>query len=137
MCMTKEDFLKQVPSDFSNEEFYILCKSFIDVALNADKFKTPDGKVAGRFYQCDMDKAAFLVRNYLDNYKIEPYILKRSIRLYSHYSISDDDKRQKSFLDKNPHNGSMPTNQAGTLYFFTELPNGIIDDIFDAANKLS
>ena len=45
--------------------------------------------------------------------------------------------QQKSFLDKNPHNGSMPTNQAGTLYFFTELPNGIIDDIFDAANKLS
>lgn len=135
--MTKEDFLKQVPTDLSKEDFYNLCKSFIDVALNADKFKTPDGKVAGRFHEDDMHKAASLVRAYLDKYKIESSNLKHFIKLYSHYSISDDDTRQKEYLDKNPHNGSMPAYQAGILYSFTELPSGIIDDIFDIANKLS
>ena len=135
--MIKEDFLKQVPTDLSNEDFYNLCKSFNDVALNADKFKTPDGKVAGRFYEDDMHKAASLVRTYLGKHKIEPSNLKRLIKLYSHYSILDDDARQKRYLDKNPHNGSMPAYQTGMLYFFTELPDGIIDDIFDIADKLS
>ena len=134
--MTKEQFLNHVPNIFSNDDFYNLCKSFMDVALNADKFKTKDGGVAGNFHLDDMERASEQVKNYLNKYDISEEDLRSALRLYSHDAIDENDKRQKAFYDQNDHRGNAPAYQAGILYLFIELPMNVVDKIFSDANAI-
>ena len=134
--MTKEQFLNHVPKMFSNDDFYNLCQSFMNVALNADKFKNKDGGVAGNFHLDDMERASEQVKNYLNKYDISEEDLKSALRLYSHDAIDENDKRQKAFYDQNDYRGNAPAYQVGTLYFFTELPRNVVDKIFSDANAI-
>ena len=134
--MTKEQFLKHIPEEFSNEDFYVLCQAFMDVALNADKFKTKDGNIAGNFHLDDMKRASKQVKYYLSKYDVSDEGLKRALKLYAHDSIEDNEKRQKGFFDRNDHHGNAPAYQAGTLYLFTELPENIVEKIFSDAKAL-
>lgn len=131
--MNKEQFLNKMPQEFSNEDFYLLCKAFIDVALNADKYKTPEGAVAGNFHLEDMNKASKLVKDYLAKYEINAESLKRAIKVHAHETIDDDDKRQKAFYDQNTNRVNAPAYQTGTLYIFTEVPNNVMEEIFRKA----
>ena len=131
--MNKEQFLSKIPQEYSNEDFYFLCKAFMEVALNADKFKTPDGAVVGNFHLEDMNNASRLVKEYVSKHGTDVNVLKRTIRIYAHESIDDSDKRQKAFYDQNSNHGNMPAYQAGTLYLFIEIPNNVMDEIFKSA----
>ena len=132
----KEKFYNHVPEAYSNDDFYALCQTFMDVALNADKYKTKDGGIAGNFHLDDMERASKQVKSYLSKYNVFEDDLKHAIRLYAYYSIDDNDKRQKVFFDQNNHRGFSLSHQSGTLYFFTEVPENIVDKIFSNAKTL-
>lgn len=129
--MKKEDFLKTVDEQFSNDDFYNLCVAFMDVGLNSGKFRTEDGKIAGKFYDNDINRAAEQLKYYRDKYSSNDNDLKKAIRIHAHNVISDDDNRQPVYFDQETRDSRV----AGTLYFFTDLPDNIVETIFKISKE--
>lgn len=134
--MNKEDFLKHTPKEFSNEDFYELCKAFMDVALNSEKIRMEDGSIGGKFYSDDILNASILINKYQEKYNIDDNLLKKSLRLYAHNSIEDDDTRQKMYFDQSSNKQRENSHTIGVLYNFTELPIGIVEEIFEKAKTM-
>ena len=134
--MNKEDFLKHTPTEFSNEDFYELCKAFMDVALNSEKIRMEDGSIGGKFYSDDILNASILINKYQEKYNIDDNLLKKSLRLYAHNSIEDDDTRQKMYFDQSSNKQRENSHTIGVLYNFTELPIGIVEEIFEKAKTM-
>ena len=54
-----------------DDEFYNLCKSFIDISLNAPQFPDKDKlKVEACFQYSDMDKAKEITQNFINTFNI-------------------------------------------------------------------
>ena len=139
----KEHFRKHIIETYSNSEvalvvgndtenqFQNLCQKFLDVALNAQKVKTEDGKLAGVFQYADIDIAKFSTIEFIHSYKIQDIDMLLKI-IESEYSESGDpgDKRQKSgFLREENINGSF--GYTGTLYLFTQISDDVFNKIKD------
>lgn len=131
--MRKDEFLRFVDDKFSNEEFYNLCLSFMDLVLNSYKFRTEDGNIAGKFYENDIKKAVANVKKYKEKHSIDDVGLQKAIRLYAYNVVSDDDKRQKIYFDQETKGSFKSSNVVGTLYCFTDLPRGLVENIFEIA----
>ena len=133
--MTKEEFLKTLDEKFSNEDFYNLCCAFMDAGLNSSKIRMEDGSIAGKFYEDDINKAAEQVKIYKSRHTISDEELKRAIRVHAHNVVSDDDKRQKMYFDQESKERFANAHVVGTLYFFTDLPDNIVEDIFKKSKE--
>ena len=131
--MNKEKFLTVVDKEFSNEDFYELCKAFVDAALDSEKFKSEDGKVCARFSFDQMKHCSALVKQYLSKYETSVEVLKRAVRINMHNAVEDGDKRQKGFYDPNQNPLHTGAYFAGMLYTFTEMPENVFNKIFDDA----
>ena len=133
--MQKEEFLKNVDLQFSNDDFYFLCKAFMDVGLNSEKIRLNDGTIGAKFSLDDMRIASEKVKEYLQRYSIGEKTLLKAIKIYAYNSIDEGDKRPKFCYDENSSDVSRP-HYTGTLYLFTDIPDNVLEQIFDDAKKI-
>ena len=130
--MLKEEFLKSVPENFSNDDFFELCKLLMDLSLNSEKIRFDDGKVGARFSIEGMSNASKAVKKYIDKYGSEEEALIRAVRVHAYKVVDDSDPRQKAYLDTNQKDPHV----SGVLYVFTDIPENIIRKIVEDARSL-
>lgn len=132
--MTKEEFIDDVDIlELKTEDFYNLCQKFADVGLNSLKIKGEDGNLQGNFLESDILNASNELKLFLTKTKINPAELLSAIHRYVYKSVSDDDKREKAVFVRNDKTDFSGAYYAGTIYTFTDLPQNIMEIIFNKA----
>ena len=115
-------------------DYYELCQSFLDVALNAPIVKNEAGALLGIFQHTDIaiakEKAvAFIKNNGIKEIDSFFEILDREYP----FSAAPNDTRRKSGVVKEEgtgYNGYM-----GTMYFFTHISDNVYSDMVAEIKK--
>jgi len=135
---TKQQFYHRIIEKYPDSEialliqkdelcgFFDVCQKFLDIALNAPKVKTDDGKLGGVFQYSDIDIAKATTIDFIKKFDIKNIDSIFTI-IESEYPKSGEanDKRQKSGLLRGKNVEGF-AGYAGTLYFFTRIS----DDVF-------
>ena len=115
-------------------EYYELCQSFLDIALNAPIIKNEDGSLAGVFQHSDIDIAKQNAVSFITNHNIHDvddfFVVLDS--LYP-FSALPDDKRQKSAIVREDcgYFGYI-----GTWYSFTHISDNVYQGIVNEIKEL-
>ena len=115
-------------------EYYELCQSFLDVALNAPIVKNDDGSLAGVFQHSDIDIAKHKAVSFITNHNvhdIDEFFAVLDLQYPS--SALPDDKRQKSALVRE-NCGNF--GYIGTWYSFTHISDNIYQGIVDEIKEI-
>ena len=129
--MTKEEFLKELPDNLANEDFYELCKVLMDLALDSEKIRFEDGKVGARFSPEGMANASKVAKVYMESHNMDEETLIKAIRVHAYKAVDDNDNRQKAYFDQSQSDSRV----SGVLYIFTDIPDGILRKIIQDASK--
>ena len=115
-------------------EYYELCQSFLDVALNAPIIKNADGSLAGIFQHSDIDIAKRKAVSFITAHNIQNIDEFFAI-LDAQYPFSalPDDKRQKSALVRENCNNF---GYIGTWYSFTHISDDVYHGIANEIKEM-
>ena len=117
------EMCKLLKEHICDEEFYYLCKSYIDISLNAPKLPDKDNlTVTASFQYSDIDKAKEATTNFINTFNIQNIEeLLEVIKMF--YPYASNDNRQKSgTLFKDVPYGS-PT--IGRYFDFCRMPDEV------------
>ena len=68
------EMCKLLKEHICDEEFYYLCKTYIDISLNAPKLPDKDNlTVTASFQYSDIDKAKEATTNFINTFRIKTY----------------------------------------------------------------
>jgi hypothetical protein len=116
--------INAIKHDDENCGFYELCNKFIDIALNADKWRdkeTNELKFSARINDVDIAKEATL--KFVSTYGIKnTKALLEMVNGRYQESISEDEIRQTSGLIRNKENQFTALGHFGTYYILTQIP---------------
>lgn len=124
----------KVIADNLDCEYYELCQSFLDIALNAPKILDDSGNLTGLFQYADIDIAKEKAIAFLTKFSIRDideffYILD----IQYPFSLSPDDTRQKSAMIRNDN--ANYRGYIGTFYSLTQICNDVYSNIVDDIKK--
>ena len=140
--MTKQEFNMYAVNEHPNSEiaaivtadpdccYYELCQSFLDIALNAQKYRNQNGELIGVFQFIDINKAKQKAKEFLAAYHIGSIDKFFSV-LKQDYpsSVSSDDTRQKAGW---VNEGNVKfVGYIGTLYDFTRISDEIYEKVVE------
>ena len=114
--------------EYSDCNYFELCQSFLDIALNAQKFKNKAGGLSGCFQYKDINIAKQKAVDFLCTYHIKNVeAFFALLKKYYTLTASSDDKRQKYAycMAENLH---FP-GYAGMFYDFTHISNDVFKKI--------
>ena len=125
----------KVIADNLDCEYYGLCQSFLDIALNAPKFIDENGSLAGVFQYADIDIAKEKALAFLTKFSINDVdeffdILDKQYP----FSSSPDDTRQKSAMIKSDN--ANYRGYIGTFYPLTHISDDVYRNIVDDIKKV-
>ena len=112
--------------------YYELCQSFLDIALNAQKFKAEDGTLQGVFQYSDIDIAKAKAIDFIKNNNVTDLDSFFKILDYAYpQSVSTNDKRPKTAFIREEN--CKYVGYFGTLYTLTHISSSVYQKI---ANEL-
>lgn len=116
-----------IKNEEQNSNFFELCNSFLDIALNSEKFKDENDRISGCFKFEDINKAKIATKQFVDKYKIQDIDNLFEI-IHDNYKQTKDpnDSRDSSGMIRN-ENMNSSIGLYGIYYDFTSIP--IWDDI--------
>lgn len=140
--MTLEALVNQVISKYPDSEitgilsknkdcgYYELCQSFLDISLNAPKFRTEDGKVAGSFQYEDIENAKNKTLDFLRSNNIEDTATFFEIleNVYPLSGSSNDSRPKTAYI---PENENRRFGYAGNFYDFTKISDDVYSKIIE------
>lgn len=131
-----EEVLAIIKKKGQESGFYEVCSKFADIGLNAPK-RVEKGTcdVEASFQYSDMNVAImsatqFVLHNHLQN--LDEFY--ESIRQLHYRAVEWDDKREKGGL-VSPENYLRHCGYAGKYYSFAQLPDDVLDYIYDGLCK--
>ncbi len=108
--------------------YYELCRSYLDIALNAPKFTMENGTLAGSFQHSDINSAKKKTIDFINQNNIQDLCSFFDILNYAYpNSISNDDKRQRVAYVKEDKCNYI--GYVGTLYTFTQISGEVYQKI--------
>lgn len=116
-----------------DEEFYHLCKNFIDIALNAPKFPNKENlTVEACFQYSDMDKAKRATQDFISKFNIQNIEeLLTVIKMFYPYASNDNRAKSGTLFKDSPY-GSP---NIGIYIDFCRIPdeiwNKLVEDILN------
>ena len=116
-----------IKNEEQNSNFFELCNTFLDIALNSEKFKDENERISGCFKIEDINKAKIATKQFVDKYKIQDLDNLFKI-IHDNYKKTKDpnDSRDTSGMIRNENMNSF-IGLYGIYYDFTSIP--IWDDI--------
>lgn len=135
-CTMSEELNTVLINDNVKADFFIVCKKFADISLNAPKFKTDDSLgVMGYFQPLDIERAKRAARDFYLKHRlndIEGYM--ETIHKLHHLAVEWDDERTKSgLLQSETYNYSHGF--MGIYFNFEKLPEDIWTKISDETKE--
>ena len=118
----------KILKDYPTCDYYEICQSFLDIALNAPIIRNDDGTLSGVFQYKDIDIAKQKTLDFLQKYNISN--LDEFFKILENnypYSASPSDNRRKSGMIKDEKFSSF--GYMGTLYFFNHINDNIYSEI--------
>lgn len=106
-----------------DEEFYHLCKAFIDISLNAPKFPNKeDLTVEACFQYSDMDKAKDATYSFIDKFNIQNIEdLLTVVKMFYPYASHDNRPKSGTLFKDAPYNSP----NIGIYIDFCRMPDEI------------
>lgn len=125
-----------IEKEGQESNFFELCNTFLEIALNSEKFKNENGAISGCFKFEDINIAKMATKQFVDKYKIQDIDNLFEI-IHENYKKTKDsnDSRESSGMIRNEDSNST-IGIYGIYYDFTSIPiwDDLIKDITQFIN---